>query len=95
MKKLVCIIFIALLTTSVFADRRLSKSKKVQQTYINDKFGQETDESKILCACQFNKNRNPGKFKLFNGYLWQCEKYDAYGNCLGTVRTKKVDVQLE
>lgn len=95
MKKIICLILMSLITTVYAADAHSSRSKKVQQTYIKDKFGEERDVSKILCACQFNKSRNPGKYKLFNGYVWVCDLYDSYGNCLGTSRVKPLDVNLE
>jgi hypothetical protein len=63
------------------------RTRGVQQTYINDRFGEITDEMEIPCACQFDRHRSTApRFLSYGEYLWACMKFDTNGFCLETER---------
>ncbi|WED29754.1 hypothetical protein L3V77_20300 [Vibrio sp. DW001] len=59
--------------------------------FIKDKFGEIDNDWCIPCACQFDKNRNrEAKYLPYNGYLWECTKFDNNGFCLSTERNSVI-----
>ncbi|MFT5665228.1 MAG: hypothetical protein ACI9JR_002636 [Gammaproteobacteria bacterium] len=90
----VTLLFTLYYSTAVSAER--GRTRGVQQTYINDQFGEITDEMEIPCACQFDKHRSTApKFLKYGGYLWACMEFDSNGFCLETARVKKANIQPE